>query len=122
VTLCVRSLHTSETLGAVVRSSSPRRHRLPVDRDGGECYGSRTPRRRPNPEDDLKRDELKKVESYLQRKFSLPSISVRARPKKDDSAEFYIGDEFVGIIFRDDEDGELSWNLQIAILEMDLED
>ena len=80
------------------------------------------PRRGRTAEDDLKRDELKKVESYLQRKFSLPSISVRARPKKDDSAEFYIGDEFVGIIFRDDEDGELSWNLQIAILEMDLED
>jgi len=74
------------------------------------------------PEADVKRDELKKVESYLQRKFALPSISVRARPKKDDSAEFYIGDEFVGILFRDDEDGELSWNLQIAILEMDLDE
>ncbi|MDP8995895.1 MAG: DUF3126 family protein, partial [Pseudomonadota bacterium] len=29
--------------------------------------------------------------------------------------------EFVGIIFRDDEDGELSYNFSMAILEMDLE-
>jgi len=70
----------------------------------------------------LNRDEIRKVESYLKRKFSLASISVRSRPRKDDSAEVYIGEEFVGILFRDDEDGELSWNFQMAILEMDLEE
>lgn len=70
----------------------------------------------------MTRDEIRKVESYLKRKFSLPSISVRARPRKDDSAEVYIGEEFVGILFRDDEDGELSWNFQMAILEMDLDE
>lgn len=70
----------------------------------------------------MNRDEIRKVESYLKRKFSLPSISVRSRPRKDDSAEVYIGEEFVGILFRDDEDGELSWNFQMAILEMDLDE
>jgi hypothetical protein len=69
----------------------------------------------------LHRDEIRKLESYLKRKFQLPALSVRARPRKDDSAEVYIGDEFIGVIFRDDEDGELSWNFQMAILEMDLE-
>ena len=70
----------------------------------------------------MNRDEIRKVESYLKRKFSLPSISVRSRPRKDDSAEVYIGEEFIGILFRDDEDGELSWNFQMAILEMDLDE
>ncbi|MQT12141.1 DUF3126 family protein [Segnochrobactrum spirostomi] len=70
----------------------------------------------------MNRDEIRKIEAYLKRKFDLPNLSVKARPRKDDSAEVYIGDEFVGIIFRDDEDGELSWNFQMAILEMDLED
>ncbi len=69
----------------------------------------------------MKRDEIKKLETYLQRKFELAALSVRARPRKDDSAEVYIGEEFIGVVYRDDEDGELSWNFQMAILEMDLE-
>ena len=70
----------------------------------------------------MKPDEIAKLQAYLQRKFQLPAISVKARPKKDDSAEVYIGDEFVGLIYRDDEDEDLSWNFQMAILEFDLED
>ncbi|MBL4876224.1 MAG: DUF3126 family protein, partial [Cohaesibacteraceae bacterium] len=34
----------------------------------------------------------------------------------------YIDDEFVAIVYRDDEDGELSYNLSMAILQMDLDD
>lgn len=71
---------------------------------------------------DVKADEIKKLEAYLQRKFNLPSMKVKARPKKDDSAEVYIGDEFIGVVFRDDEDDDLSWSFQMAILEMDLEE
>ena len=70
----------------------------------------------------MKKDEIRKLEAFLRKKFDLPRIGVRARPQKDDSAEVYIGDEFIGVIFRDDEDDELSWNFQMAILEFDLED
>ena len=69
----------------------------------------------------MKPDELTKLTQYLRMKFELPSIQVRTRPQKDDSAEVYIGDEFIGVLFRDDEDGELSYNFQMAILEIDLE-
>ena len=47
---------------------------------------------------------------------------MRKRPQKDDSAEVYIGEEFIGVIFRDEEDGELSYNFSMAILDIDLED
>jgi len=66
--------------------------------------------------------ELAKLQAYLRRKFELDTIKVVARPKKKDSAEVFIGDEFIAVIYRDDEDGEISWNLQMAILEMDLEE
>jgi hypothetical protein len=69
----------------------------------------------------LKPEELKKLTQYLRMKFELPSIQVKGRPQKDDSAEVYIGDEFIGVLFRDVEDGELSYNFQMAILEYDLE-
>jgi len=66
--------------------------------------------------------ELAKLQAYLRRKFELDTIKVVARPKKKDSAEMFIGDEFVAVIYRDEEDGEISWNLQMAILEMDLDE
>ena len=68
----------------------------------------------------MKNDELKKIEAYLRRLFENDGIKVKARPKKDDSAEVFVGEEFVGVIYRDDEDEELSYNFQMAILEMDL--
>ena len=69
----------------------------------------------------MKPDEIAKLNKFLQAKFQLASLSVRKRPVKDDSAEVYIGDEFIGVIFRDEEDGELSYNFSMAILDFDLE-
>jgi hypothetical protein len=66
--------------------------------------------------------ELQKVESYLRRTFSNAGIQVKARPKKTDSAEVYIGDEFIGIVFLDDEDGDRSFNFTMAILDTDLDE
>jgi hypothetical protein len=65
--------------------------------------------------------EIKKLDSYLKRLFDNPKIRVVPRPKKDDSAEVYIGDEFIGVLFVDDEDDDKSYNFQMAILETDLE-
>ena len=54
--------------------------------------------------------------------FNNHAISVRARMKKTDSAEVYLGEEFIGIIHVDDEDGDRSFNFTMAILDVDLED
>lgn len=70
----------------------------------------------------MKPDEIAKLTKFLRTKFEMQSISVRKRPQKNDSAEVYIGEEFVGVIFRDEEDGELSYNFSMAILDFDLED
>jgi hypothetical protein len=69
----------------------------------------------------LKQGECLKVETYLKKTFCLDNVEVRLRPHKDDSADVYLGKEFIGVLFRDDEDGELSYSFQMAILEMDLE-
>ncbi len=65
--------------------------------------------------------EIKKLDTYLKRVFGNQRIRVVARPKKDDSAEVYIGDEFIGVLFVDDEDGDRSYNFEMAILDTDLE-
>ena len=65
--------------------------------------------------------EIRKLDAYLKRLFANARIRVVPRPKKDDSAEVYIGEEFVGVLFVDDEDAERSYNFQMAILGTDLE-
>lgn len=68
-------------------------------------------------------EEIAKLTRFLQAKFQLASISVKKRPQKSDSCEVFIGEEFVGVIYRDDEDDDdLSWSFQMAILEFDLDD
>ncbi len=68
----------------------------------------------------MKPDELKKLDAYFKRIFQNPALQVKARPRKNDSAELFLGEEFLGIVYRDDEDGDLSYNFSMAILEVDL--
>jgi Protein of unknown function (DUF3126) len=65
--------------------------------------------------------EVKKLDAYLKKLFGNPHIRVVPRPKKDDSAEVYVGEEFIGVLFVDDEDEERSYNFQMAILGTDLD-
>jgi hypothetical protein len=65
--------------------------------------------------------EIRKLDAYLKRLFGNARIRVVPRPKKEDSAEVYIGEEFIGVLFLDDEDEDRSYNFQMAILESDLE-
>lgn len=69
----------------------------------------------------MTREEIVRIEAYLKRLFRLPALAVRQRPKKDDSAEVFIDDEFVGVIFRDEDEGEISYQFQMAILDYDLQ-
>ncbi len=67
--------------------------------------------------------EVRKLDAYLKKLFGNQRIRVVPRPKKDDSAEVYIGEEFIGVLFVDDEDeDDRSFNFQMAILEADLND
>lgn len=72
-----------------------------------------------NMREHMKPEEIRKLEAYFKRTFN-ERLEVRARPKKDDSAEVYLDGEFLGVVFRDDEDGDLSFNFSMAILDIDL--
>ncbi len=69
----------------------------------------------------VKPDELKKLEAYFRKTFGNPSLTVKARPRKDDSGEVFLGEDFIGLVYRDDEDGDLSYNFSMAILDVDLD-
>jgi hypothetical protein len=67
----------------------------------------------------VKPDEIKKLDAYFKRTLN-PQVVIKARPRKDDSAEVYLNDEFLGLVYVDDEDGDRSYNFSMAILEVDL--
>ncbi len=68
--------------------------------------------------DDL--DQVKRLNAYLQRKFDNPALRVVPRAKKRDSLEAYLGGEFIGVVFVDDEKRRRSYILEMPILDMDL--
>lgn len=63
--------------------------------------------------------DIKRIEAHLKKTFGNPAIALKARPKIKDSAEVYVGDEFVAVV-TDDEDEDGSFNLNMAILAEDL--
>ena len=64
-------------------------------------------------------NDMKRIEAHLKRTFNTGGISVKPRPKVTDSAEVYVGDEFIGVVF-DDEDEDGSFMFEMAILAEDL--
>ncbi|HEY0352548.1 MAG TPA: DUF3126 family protein [Enterovirga sp.] len=70
----------------------------------------------------MDKTELAKIERFMRRTFANHSIRIVPRPKKADSAEVYVGEEFIGVIFLDDEEGDRSFNFQMAILAEDLDE
>ena len=68
----------------------------------------------------MDKQELEKVQAYLRRTFGNQTLRAVPLPKKKDSAEIYLGEEFIGVLYRDDEDGDLSYNFNMAILAEDL--
>ena len=68
----------------------------------------------------MTRQEIAKLEQYLRGLFRLDTINIHARVQKDDSAEVNVGDEFIGIIYRDEDEGELAYHFQMTILDFDL--
>ncbi|WP_366657938.1 DUF3126 family protein [Fodinicurvata sp. EGI_FJ10296] len=68
----------------------------------------------------MTQNEVVRIQDYLRSKFNVPQLSVVMRNTKDDSAEVMIGEEFIGVVFKDDEDDEVSYDFHMAIMEMDL--
>ena len=68
----------------------------------------------------MEQKDISRVEAHLKRTFGNPALTLKPRPKQKDSAELYIGEEFLGVVFQD-EDDDGSFMFEMAILAEDLE-
>ncbi|MGC8534790.1 MAG: DUF3126 family protein [Rhizomicrobium sp.] len=92
----------------------------PNGRAASGARGRAVVRRAVDKEISLTRSEIWRLEKYLRNLFRLDTITVVERPKQTDSVEVHVNGEFIGVIFKDEEDGETSYAFNMAILEMDL--
>ncbi len=60
------------------------------------------------------------LNAYLRSRFDNENIRVVVRPKKMDSFELYLGDEFIGVLFVENEKGKRFYILELPILDVDL--
>lgn len=65
-------------------------------------------------------NETARVQAYLQRKFNNNMIRLMRRPQAADSVEVMLGDEFIGVVYKDEDEGELSFSFNMCVLEEDL--
>jgi hypothetical protein len=65
-------------------------------------------------------DEIARVQFYLRRLFNNERIMVDQPKKPNQPGEIRVGDEFIGTLDRDVDEGEISFTVTISILEEDL--
>ncbi len=65
-------------------------------------------------------EEIKKIQAFLKAKFSGADIILKPRKETTDSVEITIAGETLGIVFKDDEDGDICYHVQMTILNEDL--
>ncbi len=68
----------------------------------------------------MTRSEALRIQRYLREKFENDDFIVKERRPSDGSAEVMLGDEFIGVVYRDEEDGDVSFAFHMTILDMDL--
>lgn len=68
----------------------------------------------------MTRTEVMRLRKYLNDKFNTGKFELNPGNQKDGSMELHFDGEFLGVIYRDEDEGEVSYALNIAILEEDL--
>lgn len=69
----------------------------------------------------LSKEEVVRLQTYLRKVFGTEALQVRTRERANDSAELYLRGEFLGVVSKDTEDGEVCYQVNMTILDLDLD-
>lgn len=64
--------------------------------------------------------EAAAVQAHLRRLLGNTKLVVAKPDRKNASVELRVGEEFIGTVHRDEEDGEVSYDVRIVVLTEDL--
>ncbi|TVQ81788.1 MAG: DUF3126 family protein [Micavibrio sp.] len=65
-------------------------------------------------------EEIIKLQNYLRRTFGTDRIRLMPRKEASDSVEVLLGEEFIAVIYKNVEEGETSYDMNMSILDIDL--
>lgn len=68
----------------------------------------------------LSKSEISRLQKYLQEKFANKKLALTERKEVKDSVEVMLDGEFIGTIYKDEDEGDVSYDFNMAILEIDL--
>jgi hypothetical protein len=68
----------------------------------------------------MKSSDISRVEAYLRQTLANNHIHIDAPKRRGAPVEVRVGNEFLGTLHRDEEEGEVSFSLHITVLEEDL--
>ncbi|MEQ9315801.1 MAG: DUF3126 family protein [Henriciella sp.] len=67
----------------------------------------------------MEKEETLRLEAYLKEKLN-PGVRLVARSQTDDSVEVYLGAEFIAVVYKDVDEGEVAYQFQMTVLAEDL--
>jgi hypothetical protein len=68
----------------------------------------------------MTKSDIERVQAYLRRLFGCERIRVVPPPRAGLAVEVAVDDEVIGTVYRDTEEGEVSYSVHLTILEEDL--
>ena len=70
----------------------------------------------------MDRITISKIQDYMRSSLGSKHIKVEGRENKLDSADVTLNGEFIGVVFVDNEDGDMCFQFNMTILNEDLEE
>lgn len=67
----------------------------------------------------MNKEETLRLEAYLKEKLH-PGLRLLARDKVNDSVEVYLGAEFLAVVYKDEDEGETSYQFTMTVLKEDI--
>lgn len=69
---------------------------------------------------EIKPEEVSQLQAYMQSTFKNTGFALKMREKPNDSVEVILNGEFIGVIYKDEDEGETSYIFNMTILDIDL--
>lgn len=67
-------------------------------------------------------EEMSRLQKYLHSKFGHSGFALKMRDKAGDSVEVLLNGEFIALLYKNEDDGEVSYDFNMSILDIDLKD
>ena len=70
----------------------------------------------------LKKSEMQQVQTYIRKLFDNDNVFLKEGTGKDAPAEVLLGSQFIGVLYKNEDEGETSYDFNMSILSEDLEE